>query len=42
MESKTTISISKVIRDQLVLLGNKDSTFDDIIQMLLEKWSENQ
>jgi len=40
MESKTTIAISKLIRNELALLGNKDSTFDDIIQKLIKKWKD--
>jgi len=40
MEYKTTIAISKVIRDQLASLGNKDSTFDVIIQKLIKKWND--
>ena len=34
----TTIAISKETRDQLVELGDHDSTFDDIIKRLLKKW----
>ena len=40
MESKTTIAISKTIRDQLSSIGNKDSTFDTIIQKLIKKWND--
>jgi len=36
MEPKTTIAITKKIRDQLARIGNHDSTFDDIIQNLLK------
>ena len=38
MESKTTIAISKKIREQLATIGTKDSTFEEIIVQLLEKW----
>jgi len=37
MTEKTSIAVSKTIRDQLALLGNKDSTFDVIIQQLIKK-----
>ncbi len=39
MEDKTTIVISKQIRNQLAAIGTKDSTFDQIIQDLLAKWN---
>jgi len=42
MEDKTSIAISKKIRNQLAAIGNKDSTFDDIIQFLLEKWQKHE
>jgi len=38
MEDKTSIAVSRKIRNQLAAIGNKDSTFDEIIQSLLEKW----
>ena len=38
MSTKTTVTISKEIRNQLASLGNKDSTFDEIIQLLLKEW----
>ena len=41
MENKTCISVSKSLRDQLASLGNKDSTFDDIIQELIKEWRKN-
>ena len=37
MEPKTTISVSKIIRDQLASLGTKDSTFNEIIRTLLQQ-----
>ena len=40
MENKTCIAVSKSIRDQLASLGNKDSTFDEIIQNLIKKWND--
>jgi len=40
MSIKTTVTISKEIRNQLASLGNKDSTFDEIIQILLKEWKE--
>ena len=42
MDDKTSIAVSKVIRNKLALLGNKDSTFDDIIQQLIKKWNNSQ
>lgn len=36
----TTISISKQTREMLASLGTKDSTFDSIIQKLIENWRE--
>jgi|Marorgknorr_s2lv_3_1036020.scaffolds.fasta_scaffold18278_3 hypothetical protein len=39
MEDKTSISVSKTIRNQLASLGNKDSTFDEIIRELLKQWT---
>lgn len=33
----TTISISKPTRDALAAVGTKDQSFDDIIQLLLNK-----
>ncbi len=42
MEDKTSIAISKKIRNQLAAIGTKDSTFDDIIQSLLEKWLRHE
>lgn len=41
MKNKTTIAIRKTIRDQLALIGAKDSTFDDIIQDLIKSWRDN-
>jgi len=38
MIEKTCISVRREIRNQLASLGNKDSTFDQIIQMLIEHW----
>jgi len=34
---KTTITVEKETRDILANLGTKDSTFDQIIQNLIEK-----
>ena len=38
MNDLTTISVTKLTREKLAELGTKDSTFDDIIRKLLEKW----
>ncbi len=35
----TSISIKKETRNQLASLGDKDSTFDEIIRVLLEQWT---
>jgi len=40
MEDKTSIAISRKIRNQLASLGTKDSTFDEIIQDLIKKIQE--
>ncbi len=40
MNDKTSIAISRKIRNQLAAIGTKDSTFDEIIQKLLTKWNE--
>ena len=40
MMSMTSIAIHKETRNQLASLGNKDSTFDEIIQELLKKWND--
>lgn len=40
MENKTTIAISRDTRNQLVSLGSKDFTFDQIIQDLISKIQE--
>ena len=34
----TSIAIKKETRNQIASIGNKDSTFDDIIQLLLQEW----
>ena len=39
MEPKTTIAITKKIRDQLAKIGDHDSTFEDIIKNLLKMWN---
>ena len=39
MQDKTSIAISREIRNQLAAIGTKDSTFDEIIQNLLTKWN---
>ena len=36
----TSIQISKETRDNLAKLGDKDSTFNQIIQELLKKYKE--
>ena len=38
MENKTSIAVSRKIRDQLASLGSKDSTFDEILQKLIFQW----
>jgi len=40
MDNKTSIAVSRKIRDQLASLGNKDSTFEDIVQKLIKEWRE--
>lgn len=40
MEDKTSIAVSKTIRNQLASLGKKDSTFNEIIQKLIKKWND--
>lgn len=40
MNNKTTIAIRKDVRNQLASLGDKGSTYDEIIQKLLSKWNE--
>ena len=40
MNGKTTIAVSKSIRDQLASIGNKDSTFDEIVQQLIKRWRD--
>lgn len=40
MEDKTSIAVSKIIRDQLSSIGTKDCTFNDIIQKLIKKWND--
>ena len=39
MMTMTSISIKKETRNQLALLGTKDSTFDEIIRKLLTRWT---
>ena len=36
----TSVANQKETRNQLALLGNKDSTFNDIIQKLIKKWND--
>ena len=38
--NKTSISISQDTRNLLAEIGTKDSTFDEIIKKLIEKWNE--
>lgn len=40
MSNKTSIAILKETRNQLANIGNKDSTFDEIIRELIKKWKE--
>jgi len=40
MKKYTTIGISKSLRDSLASIGKKDQSFEDILQMLLSKWNE--
>lgn len=40
MNGKTSIEVSRTIRNQLSLLRDKDSTFNDIIQKLIKKWND--
>lgn len=42
MIEKTCISVRRDIRNQLAALGNKDSTFDEIIGMLITSWRKNK
>jgi len=35
--SKTTLTVEKITRDKLAALGSKNTTFDEIIQKLLER-----
>ena len=37
----TTVSISKNTRERLAIIGNKDSTFDEIIQKLIKVWEQD-
>jgi len=39
MATKTSIAVSRTIRDQLASLGTKDSTFEEIIKQLLKQGS---
>jgi len=39
---KTTITIQKETRDSLASLGTKDSTFDEIIQNLIQRKRGNE
>jgi len=36
----TTISIKRKTRNALAKLGTKDTSFDDILQILLENWRQ--
>ncbi|MGQ0795143.1 MAG: hypothetical protein ACT4N5_03030 [Nitrosopumilaceae archaeon] len=38
MTKKTSIALSKKIRDELAALGTKDQNFEEIIVQLLKKW----
>jgi len=40
MNGKTSIAVSRTIRNELSLLRDKDSTFNDIIQKLIKKWND--
>ncbi len=37
----TTIAITKSTRNAVAAIGSKDQSFEEIIQLLLEKWNEN-
>jgi len=39
---KTTIVVKKITRDRLASKGDKDSTFDDILSKLLDKFGETK
>lgn len=41
MIEKICIAVRRDIRKQLAALGNKDSTFDEIIEMLITSWRKN-
>jgi len=41
MMTMTSIAIKKKTRNQLASIGTKDSTFDDILQKLLQEWRNN-
>jgi len=36
----TTIAISKNTRDSIASLGSKGQTYDEILNLLLDKWNE--
>lgn len=40
VDGKTNIQISRKTRDRLAEIGSKDDTYDDIIQRLLDAYSE--
>jgi len=42
MENKTSIAVSRKIRDRLAYLGTKDSTFDDILTNLLKSLEDKK
>ena len=39
IEESTTIQISRLTRTELASIGNKDDTYDRIIQKLISKWN---
>jgi len=40
-EKWTTISIKQKTRDEIASYGTKDTSFEDILQNLLESWRKN-
>ena len=38
--ANTSIAIQKETRNKLASIGNKDSTFDEIVQKLIKKWKD--
>lgn len=42
MSNSTSIMVSRKTRDRLAKIGEKGSTFDEIIQKLLSEWEASQ